>query len=822
MTSRSATASLAGKVARFALPATSIMFLSGLFLIVDTYFVARLGEDALAGASLVFPLYLILLTTFGGGLGIGLSVVIAVRLGRDDLPGAQRAVGSALALAVGSAALLAALFLVGGRWLFSHMSSSPVVVDAAMDFARPIFLGAPVIAISLTMINLLRSEKKLGAAGLMLLVGGAVNTVLNPLLIHGGGGLPALGVAGAGLATTVGFAVTGAMGVVFSGGPGRLSLLPSRLDLVRADATEILGIALPTIATYVANNVVLLALTSIWARFGMDALNGFGLTSRLEYVLVLGTYGFGGAIVTLGGEAWGAGKRDELVRICAISAVFAFASTAVVSALLLGSPASWFALFDAPAGTVAAGADYLRIVALAYPCYTLGLTLNYGYQTIAQAYRPLMYVTLRGFLVALPVAGLAVAMNASADVAAAGVAGSFVLYGLLSAVLLRPAMSRVADAPGRATPRVSPISVSPYPWTYTVRWPWYFWRPSMSNHTGLGKAPLDYERPDIGAQRTIRLCAIGDIMVMQQDRVPVLDPGLVEILSGSDIVIGCCESPVTRQACDPAAKYSFLFDMPADYVRGIIDQSGVAPEKWYLSVANNHAGDVGRAGLPATLRYLTALGVNPIGYRGPGSTPWHVIECDPLRIGIAAWTRWLNLEVFDQSHRIWRSSDVTSVPWDAVRSELQLDCLIGSAHWEYEWQHFPRRETRALARTLHGSGFDLIVGSHPHVLQPIEWLGRTLCAYSLGNFCSGLGISWPARMTQVLAMEIGTEGEHRGKVVRYRLHLFAQVEDQGRVRIVPLHDAPAWLSKRIRARVPRIFARQAPARRRSRRDERQP
>jgi Na+-driven multidrug efflux pump len=807
MSARSATVSLAGKVARFALPATSIMFLSGLFLIVDTYFVARLGEDALAGASLVFPLYLILLTTFGGGLGIGVSIAIAVRLGRDDLPGAQRTVGCALALAVGSATLLAVLFLLGGRWLFGQMSSSREVVAAAMDFARPIFLGAPVIAISLTMINLLRSEKKLGAAGLMLLVGGAVNTALNPLLIHGGCGLPALGVAGAGLATTVGFAVTGAMGAFFFGGPGRLSLLPSRLALVRADATEILAIALPTIATYVANNLVLLILTSIWTRFGMDALNGFGLTSRLEYVLVLGTYGFGGAIVTLGGEAWGAGKRDELVRICAISAVFAFAGTAVVSALLLRSPASWFALFDAPAATAAAGADYLRIVALAYPCYTLGLTLNYGYQTVAQAYRPLVYVTLRGFLVAVPVAGVAVATNAPVDVATAGVACSFVLYGLLSAVLLRPAMHRSTDAPGPSTLRVSATSVSPYPWSYTVRWPWYFWRPSMSNHTGLGKAPLQYERRGIGAQRTIRLCAIGDIMVMQQDRVPVLDPGLVEILSGSDLVVGCCESPVTGRACDPAARYSLLFDMPVDYLRGIIDQSGVAPEKWYLSVANNHAGDVGRDGLPATLRHLADLGVNPIGYRGPGSTPWSVIPCDPLRIGIAAWTSWLNLEVFDQTHQIWRSPDVTAIPWGEVKSELRLDCLIGSAHWEYEWQHFPRRETRELARKLHGSGFDLLVGSHPHVLQPIERLGRTLCVYSLGNFCSGLGISWPARMTSVLAMEIGTEGEDRGKVVRYQLHLFVQVDDESRVRIVPLHDAPAGLRTRIQARVSRMFAR---------------
>jgi poly-gamma-glutamate synthesis protein (capsule biosynthesis protein) len=273
---------------------------------------------------------------------------------------------------------------------------------------------------------------------------------------------------------------------------------------------------------------------------------------------------------------------------------------------------------------------------------------------------------------------------------------------------------------------------------------------------------------------------------MQRDRVPVFDPALRSLFSSADLIVGTCEAAMGRPDCDPAAEHHFLFNMPAAYLRGVIEQSGVPPERWYLSAANNHSGDVGPDGLSSTVRYLRSLGVHPLGARVEGQPPCTVIDHDGLRIGLSAWTHWLNLP----EARAWRSPEVLSVPWKVLRATLDLDCLIGSGHWEYEWQHFPRAETRALARQLGNAGFDLLIGSHPHVLQPLEWLDRALCAYSLGNFCSGLGPSWPARMCNVLTVDLGTEGPYRGKVVGYQVHLFVQVDDGEQVSLLPLDAAP--------------------------------
>lgn len=98
---------------------------------------------------------------------------------------------------------------------------------------------------------------------------------------------------------------------------------------------------------------------------------------------------------------------------------------------------------------------------------------------------------------------------------------------------------------------------------------------------------------------------------------------------------------------------------------------------------------------------------------------------------------------------------------------------MGLPHWEYEFQHFPRAETRALARSLCHAGFDLIVGSHPHVIQPIEWLRPGVCFYSVGNLYSRMW-SRPTRLSAAFEAEFSVDGPERGVVTRYATHLIVQ------------------------------------------------
>ena len=147
------------------------------------------------------------------------------------------------------------------------------------------------------------------------------------------------------------------------------------------------------------------------------------------------------------------------------------------------------------------------------------------------------------------------------------------------------------------------------------------------------------------------------------------------------------------------------------------------------------------------------------------------------------------------------TADPATWPRDDARV---CDLLCALPHWDWEFRHFPRRETRALALRLAQAGAGLIVGGHAHVVQPLERIGDTLVAYGLGDF---LGTAfarqpWPGRIGSVLAVDIGLDGNARGRMAAYRCHPFFRLRDGRRERLVPV----ATLDGALRTKVARRLA----------------
>lgn len=434
---------------RFAVPVTVVTLLSGLFLVIDTFFIARLGTTKLAGATLSFPVVMMQLTALGGGIGIGISAVISRRLGSAGVEGAQGCVGTSLGLGMLVAISFSAVYLLLGESILRRASSDPALVQAALEFSRPIFLGSPILAISLTLTNILRSERNLVAPTVMLVLGGVVNAAAARVLMFGAGPFPALGLAGAGWATVLGFVASSLVGAWVMTGRSRLSIRPSRLTWEGKAAWEMLRIALPTILTSFVNNGTYMLLAFFWAHFGAAAVAGYGLGSRFEYVLIVTLYGLGSALVTLGGQELGAGNRDEFLRLARAAGGLAAVGALAGALLLFFLPEAWLSLFHTEGAVTVAGRGYFRVVALAYPFYALALVYNYAYQTIARAEWALAFGFSRVTFIALPGVGLAVWAGGSARAAAAAVAVSFVVYALLSHALLPVALRPRASAASR-------------------------------------------------------------------------------------------------------------------------------------------------------------------------------------------------------------------------------------------------------------------------------------------------------------------------------------------------------------------------------------
>ncbi len=334
---------------------------------------------------------------------------------------------------------------------------------------------------------------------------------------------------------------------------------------------------------------------------------------------------------------------------------------------------------------------------------------------------------------------------------------------------------------------------SPYPWYYGFRWLLDYFNPSTQNPTDLVPLPRSAQLGDEPVELT--LAFLGDLMCMQNDRIPEVPSVVQDALRGADLVFANCEAPVMFEELRPYARYVGHFAMAEAFLFGFLERLGVPADKAVLSIANNHIADQGVDGLVQSIERIEKHGAVAVGaLTDAGAAPYRVVERAGKRIGVVAWSQWLNSEQrLPGFPNIVRTRDVEAFDFAELRASV--DVLVATPHWEYEFRHFPRASTRAFAGRLAASGFDLIVGHHPHVLMPLERFGDRLCLYSLGNLNGPAleRVGWPVRLGGVFVVELGASGP-----VSYRLVPFAQRRQPSLdADLVPLEEADPQLRERL-------------------------
>ncbi len=349
---------------------------------------------------------------------------------------------------------------------------------------------------------------------------------------------------------------------------------------------------------------------------------------------------------------------------------------------------------------------------------------------------------------------------------------------------------------------------SPYPWHYTLRWPYYYRFPSHRNHTGMPIAPdshLFYK----DKSTHLRLMFCGDIMVQHQDIPPVLHPTLCALIKSADFFIGNCEAPLGNHYPDKNIKYGFSFHMPRRFLEDIIYQTGLDASKWILSTANNHIGDKGYFAYDQTYDILADMKITALGRYKENNLPMNVIETNGMRIGFIAWTEWLNRPIFENDEGVNRQKHILAHDWRQIKNTYQLNYLFGLPHWEYEFQHFPCQKTRSLARNLiNDKGIDFIIGAHTHTLQSIEWFEEGVCAYNLGNFC-GFAAAATVKLIPILEVNLSKEGNN--PLHSYKIHYFYQHKIANQYHIIPLHMVNEKDKVKLLKLMNRLYGRQRSA-----------
>src|SRR6266446_306968 len=362
----------------------------------ETWWVSRLGIGALAGMALVFPGFMLMQMMSADAMEDGISSAIARALGGGRGDDANALVLHALVISAVLGLLFTVGVLAGGPALYRALGGSGGSLDAALAYSNIVFAGAILLWVFNTLASVLRGTGNMIVPAVVTCAGAIFLVPLSPCLIFGLGPFPRLGVAGGGTAIVVYYLIGSAVLAAYLWS-GR-SVVRPRLRDVRLRwplFREILRVGAVAALVTMQNNLTVLATTGLIGTFGPAAIAGYGVGSRLEYLLVPLVFGLGAPLVALVGTNIGAGSRDRALRVAWTGAAIGFLISETVGLWAAVFPGTWLSLFGDDQEMISAGSAYLRAVGPFYGFFGLGLALYFSSQGAGRLLWPLCAGLLR-------------------------------------------------------------------------------------------------------------------------------------------------------------------------------------------------------------------------------------------------------------------------------------------------------------------------------------------------------------------------------------------------------------------------------------------
>lgn len=366
-------------VVRFALPNIGAMVAGSVAAVAETAYVGRLGVPALAGMAVVFPFVMLQAMLSAGAMGSGLSAAIARALGAGDHRRAEALAAHGFWIGLAAGLLTTVLMLAAAPLLFGLLGATGPALDEAVTFARVAFLGATGAWLLNLLAAVLRGSGNMAMPSTTLLVVAAVQVVVGGTLGLGLGPAPQLGMAGIGAGQVVASAA-GALFLVWYLRSGR-SPVGLRLGSVapeRGVFVEIIKTGLTAALAPIMSISTIVILNRLVAGFGPTVLAGFGIGTRLEFLLTPLGFAVGVASVPMVGAAIGAGIPARARAAAWVAARLAAAVMAVIGLVLAVMPGLWVGMFTDDPATIAAAAHYFRWAGPTYGFFGVGMSLFFS------------------------------------------------------------------------------------------------------------------------------------------------------------------------------------------------------------------------------------------------------------------------------------------------------------------------------------------------------------------------------------------------------------------------------------------------------------
>jgi MATE family, multidrug efflux pump len=415
---------------KLAIPNTIAMFGSTLVAVAETSYIGRLGTEPLAGIALVFPFVMLTQMMSAGAMGGGVSSAISRALGAGNR---ERAAALALhAAMIGACAgLFFTLMMLGfGREFYTLLGGRGGVLERSMQYSHVLFSGA----ISIWLVNTLASVVR-GTGDMRVPSATLIATAIVQIAVGGGFGLglfglPKLGMRGVATGQLTAFT----LGAIFLAwyllsGRSRLKLNFAGFKFQRDMFVDILKVGAVSCLSPLQTVLTILIFTKILATFGTETLAGYGMGSRLEFLLTPIAFAFGVASVPMVGMAIGAGLVTRARRVAWTAGIAAGLTVGLVGMVVAIEPVLWVSLFTGDPGVTAAAYSYFALAGPAFGFFGVGACLYFAAQGAARVGGPVLAGTGRLLLVGVGGWWL-VSTGAPAWTLFALVGAAMVVYGL--------------------------------------------------------------------------------------------------------------------------------------------------------------------------------------------------------------------------------------------------------------------------------------------------------------------------------------------------------------------------------------------------------
>ena len=393
---------------RMSAPNTIAFFIQSLVVLTEVWFISRLGTNSLAAVALAFPLLMITQTMSGGALGGAITSAIARSMGADDIEKAERLIWHSIIISLGGAISFLILFLLFGKQLLFLLGGRGEILQESYAYCSILFFGGIFLWLSGSLSAVLRGMGNMRFPATLMVITSSIQVILSGGFILGWFGFPKLGVPGAAVAVLISSALMVTVILLKLRSKSiPASLRKERFQLKKFLFDNIFEVAIPASLSPLLVVGTILVLTGLVGRFGTEALAGYGIGSRVEFLMIPLIFGIGTAMTSIVGANIGALNIDRAEKVGILGGSTAGFVSILIGLTLAVFPEAWIQFFTDDIKAFEVTKKYIQIVGPFYIFQGIGLSLYFASQG-ANAMKWPTIATIARFIIACAGGGVSV------------------------------------------------------------------------------------------------------------------------------------------------------------------------------------------------------------------------------------------------------------------------------------------------------------------------------------------------------------------------------------------------------------------------------